>query len=72
MSMATTQMMPQGGQLAVMLTQEQLAALVDIVDNIGITGKQAALLVSIQQAIASAVPVAPQAPAEASEEDTQG
>ncbi len=52
--------------LRVTLTPDQLRALCEIVDNVDIKGKQAAFVVSIQQALAGAEPQ----DAETSESDT--
>ena len=71
MSMAT-QMVPQVRQLTVQLTPDQMAFLVDVVDNISIAGKHAAMLVSIQQALASATPDALQSRTDVSDTDTLG
>ena len=42
--------------LIVTLTPDQLRALCEIVDNVDIKGKQAAFVVSVQQALAEAQP----------------
>jgi len=43
--------------LMILVTSDQLQLLVQIVDNADIKGRAAALVVSIQQALASAAPV---------------